>query len=337
MTGRMFEDSLLNRRLISCRAVCDLFASPYNAPVWLKRPTIVMFPFHQVSSHVLCGLHPADHRPQRGGLQLCSLASMQGKIQLGRATTRPARKPGSGLLTLADGQASEVARSFELARWMRRNLQRHCWRAMSHQSEPLVGTRSRPCSGHGDRSPDFPQHLRWLGRRIISTVRDALHTGDGRHSQTSATSPLLEPLARPVLTSNPGGISAARRRARPGIRASSGISGRGEQDKLRRRPLRLQVSGQPALLTSFVVPVLNGDQYLGMWWASTSRQLPATAGPLTSADGYSTGGAGCASSAPWASSPPTPAMATGQTALQVHPCWPSCNAWRGRRRTAPMA
>lgn len=117
------------------------------------------------------------------GYSYVSLASMQEKIQQEShdAARQQARQ---WLLTLADGQASEVARSFELALDAAETLAA-LLAGNVDQSEPLDRDEvTALLKDIGDRNPDFLSiYSGWEADRFDG--QDALHTDDGRHSQAS--------------------------------------------------------------------------------------------------------------------------------------------------------
>lgn len=117
------------------------------------------------------------------GYSYLSLASMQEKIQQEShdAARQQARQ---WLLTLAEGQASEVARSFELALDAGETLAA-LLAGNVQQREPLNRDEvTALLKDIGDRNPDFLSiYSGWEADSFDG--QDALHTGNGQHSQPS--------------------------------------------------------------------------------------------------------------------------------------------------------
>lgn len=197
------------------------------------------------------------------GYSYVSLASMQEKIQQEShdAARQQARQ---WLLTLADGQASEVARSFELALDAAETLAA-LLAGNVHQSEPLDRDEvTALLKDIGDRNPDFLSiYSGWEADRFDG--QDALHTGDGRHSQASGNFAPYWSRGPAGFDLKPLGDFYSKTPSATGIRASEWyLCPQESKASCAVDPSVYQVNGQPTLLTSFVVPVLNGDQYLGM-------------------------------------------------------------------------
>ncbi|UBO72776.1 methyl-accepting chemotaxis protein [Aeromonas rivuli] len=197
------------------------------------------------------------------GYGYLSLASLQEKIQQeSHASAR--QQARQWLLTLADGQASEVARSFELALDAGETLAA-LLAGNVHQPEPLNRDEvTALLRDIGDRNPDFLSiYSGWEANSFDG--EDLAHTGNGQHSQGSGN-------FAPYWSRGPAGFSLkplgdfySQTPSETGIRASEWyLCPQQSKATCAVDPSVYQVNGQPTLLTSFVVPVLDGDQYLGM-------------------------------------------------------------------------
>ena len=197
------------------------------------------------------------------GYSYLSLASLQEKIQQ-ESHTSARQQASQWLLTLADGQANEVARSFELALDAGETLAA-LLAGNVQQPEPLNRDEvTALLKDIGDRNPDFLSiYSGWEANRFDG--QDESHVDNGRHSQASGN-------FAPYWSRGPAGFSLkplgdfySKTPSETGIRASEWyLCPQQNKATCAVDPSVYQVNGQPTLLTSFVVPVLNGDQYLGM-------------------------------------------------------------------------
>ncbi|MGY3903195.1 methyl-accepting chemotaxis protein [Aeromonas lusitana] len=197
------------------------------------------------------------------GYSYVSLSSLQEKIQ--QESHDAARQQAKQwLLTLADGQASEVARSFELALDAAETLAA-LLAGNVHQSKPLDRDAvTALLKDIGDRNPDFLSiYSGWEANRFDGL--DELYQGQGLHSQASGNFAPYWSRGASGFALKPLGDFYSKTPSATGIRASEWyLCPQESKASCAVDPSVYQVNGQPTLLTSFVVPVLDGGNYLGM-------------------------------------------------------------------------
>ncbi|MGY3858427.1 methyl-accepting chemotaxis protein [Aeromonas intestinalis] len=197
------------------------------------------------------------------GYGYLSLSGMQEKIQ--RESHDSARQQsGQWLQTLADGQASEVARSFELALDAAETLAA-LLAGNVHQHKPLDREAvTALLKDIGDRNPDFLSiYSGWEANRFDGL--DELYQGGSAHSQASGNFAPYWSRGAAGFALKPLGDFYSKTPSATGIRASEWyLCPQESKASCAVDPSVYQVNGQPTLLTSFVVPVLDGGNYLGM-------------------------------------------------------------------------
>ena len=197
------------------------------------------------------------------GYGYLSLSGMQARIQQ-ESHDSARQQSGQWLLTLADGQASEVARSFELALDAAETLAA-LLAGNVHQSKPLDREAvTALLKDIGDRNPDFLSiYSGWEANRFDGL--DELYQGGSQHSQASGNFAPYWSRGAAGFALKPLGDFYSKTPSATGIRASEWyLCPQESKASCAVDPSVYQVNGQPTLLTSFVVPVLDGGNYLGM-------------------------------------------------------------------------
>ncbi|MGY6037622.1 methyl-accepting chemotaxis protein [Aeromonas sp. AE23HZ002T15] len=197
------------------------------------------------------------------GYGYLSLSGMQARIQQ-ESHDSARQQSGQWLLTLADGQASEVARSFELALDAAETLAA-LLAGNVHQSKPLDREAvTALLKDIGDRNPDFLSiYSGWEANRFDGL--DELYQGGSQHSQASGNFAPYWSRGAAGFALKPLGDFYSKTPSATGIRASEWyLCPQESKASCAVDPSVYQVNGQSTLLTSFVVPVLDGGNYLGM-------------------------------------------------------------------------